>query len=125
MRFAIRARNDTLWTPAKKACLFGHINHDSYCKCGNGRVCNLLHDLNNCKFHTVEMTRRHNMVQDRVQEAVRKQRKLKDEDFRNNQRISLAKFDKFKDVDMGRFGALRPDLPFWVRLSDEDKRKEV
>jgi hypothetical protein len=26
---------------------------------------------------------------------------------------------------MGRFGALRPDLPFWVRLSDEDKRKEV
>jgi hypothetical protein len=69
MRFALRARNDTLWTPAKKAALFGNLKHDPYCKCSNGKVCNLLHVLNNCNYHMVQMTERHNIVQNWIQEA--------------------------------------------------------
>jgi hypothetical protein len=77
IRFALRARNDTLWTPAKKAALFGNEKHNPYCSCGNSRVCNLLHVLNNCNYHMTQMTERHNMVQDWIKEAVKKNRKLK------------------------------------------------
>jgi hypothetical protein len=125
MRFAIRARNDTLWTPAKKVSFFGSLNHDPYCKCGNGRVCNLLHILNNCSYHMVEMTRRRNMMQEKVREAVRKHRNLRNEDFRNNQTVNLEKFDKFNDVDLGEFRMLRPDLQFWVQLGDEGKNRTI
>jgi hypothetical protein len=39
--------------------------------------------------------------------------------------VSLEKFEKFKDVSLGEYGSLRPDLQFWVKIGDEDKRKEI
>jgi hypothetical protein len=125
MRFALRARNDTLWTPAKKAALFGSQRHDPFCKCANGRVCNLLYILNNCNYRMVQMTERHNMVQNWIKEAVKKSRKLNEEDFRVNQTVTLDKFEKLRDIDTRRFGALRPDLQYWVKLGDEDKRRDI
>jgi hypothetical protein len=71
------------------------------------------------------MTERHNMVQDWIKGAVKKNRKLKEEDFRNNQTVVLDKFEKLKNIDVRSFGALRPDLQFWVKLGDEDKRKDI
>jgi uncharacterized protein YdcH (DUF465 family) len=125
IRFALRARNDTLWTPAKKAALFGIEKHTPYCSCSNGRVRNLLHVLNNCNYHMTQMTERHNMVQDWIKEAVKKNRKLKEEDFRNNQTVVFDKFEKLKSFDVKQFGALEPNSQYWVKLGDEDKKKEI
>jgi hypothetical protein len=100
IRFAPRARNETLWTPTMKTSIFGFEKHDPYCKYANHKVCNTLHILNNCNYHMIEMTRRHNMVQERLVEALKKHMKLKDEDFRNNQTVSLDKFECLGDIDL-------------------------
>jgi hypothetical protein len=71
------------------------------------------------------MTERHNMVQDWIKEAVKKNRKLKDEDFRTNQTVVLDKFDKLKHIDVKQFGNIRPDLQYWVKLGDEDKKRDI
>jgi hypothetical protein len=71
------------------------------------------------------MTDRHNMVQNRIQETVRKQRKIKDEDFRNNQTVSLEKFEKLKNIDTRTYGPLRPDLQYCVKLGNEGKSKDI
>jgi hypothetical protein len=71
------------------------------------------------------MTERHNMVQDWIKEAVKKNRKLKDEDFRTNQTVNLEKFDKLKNIDIKQFGNIRPDLQYWVKLGDEDKKRDI
>jgi hypothetical protein len=73
----------------------------------------------------VEMTRRHNMVQERLVEALKRHRKLKDEDFRNNQTVSLEKFECLKDVDLREFSMLRRDLQFWVPVGEENKKKKI
>jgi hypothetical protein len=71
------------------------------------------------------MTERHNTVQDWIKEAVKKNRKLKDEDFRSNQTVVLDKFEKLKNFDVKQFGNIRPDLQYWVKLGDEDKKKDI
>jgi hypothetical protein len=65
------------------------------------------------------------MVQDWIKEAVKKNRKLKEEDFRNNQTVVFDKCEKLKNIDVKQFGALRPDLQYWVKLGDEYKKKEI
>jgi hypothetical protein len=125
IRFALRARNEILWTPARKAQIFGLEKHDPYCKCSNHRVCNTLHILNNCNYHMVEMTRRHNMVQERLVEAIKKCRKLKNDDFRNNQTVNFDKFECLGDIDLREHNMLRPDLQFWIPLGDENKKKKI
>jgi hypothetical protein len=125
IRFALRTRNETLWMLARKALIFGNEKHNPYCKCSNHKVCITLHILNNCNYHMVDMTKRHNLVQEKLMEAVKKHRKLKNEDFRNNQTVGTEKFDLLIDIDLREFGSLKPDLQCWVPIGDEDKRKKV
>lgn len=72
LRFIIRARNDTLWTPAN-GCVCIH-DGGGLCHCGTGelRLGNLLHVLNNCNMHSYahEMTCRHDMVVQKVVEMI-------------------------------------------------------
>jgi hypothetical protein len=86
--------------PVRKASIFGFEKHDPYCKCSNHKVCIILHILNDCSYNMVEMTRRHSMVQERLVEAIRRHRKLKNEDFRNSQTTSLDKFESLSDIDL-------------------------
>jgi hypothetical protein len=73
----------------------------------------------------VEMTRRHNMVQERLVEAIKKCRKLKDVDFRNYHTVCLDKFECLGDIDLREYNMLRPDLQFWVPFGDENKKKKI
>jgi hypothetical protein len=73
----------------------------------------------------VEMTRRHNMVQEMLVEAIKRHGKLKNEDFRNNQTVSLEKFESLRDIDLREFSMLRPDLQYWIPVGDENKKKKI
>jgi hypothetical protein len=81
IRFTLKARNDTLWTPARKAMIFKNDGPDTRCTCGNRRFCDLLHILNNCAYNMEKMTVRHNMIQEVLVEAVRKHRKISTEEM--------------------------------------------
>jgi hypothetical protein len=65
------------------------------------------------------------MVQERLVEAIKKHRKLKDDDFRNNQTVSLDKFECLGDIDLREYSMLRPDLQFWVPVGDENNNKKI
>jgi hypothetical protein len=94
IRFTLRARNDTLWTPARKAMIFKNVGIDTKCTCGNRRFCHLLHILNNCAYNMKEMTERHNLIQEVLVEAIRKHRKVPTEEILTNKGISYGKFQK-------------------------------
>jgi hypothetical protein len=74
--FTLRARNDTLWTSARKAMVFKENGPDTSCSCGNRRFCDLLHILNNCASNLKKMIVRHNMIQEVLVEAIKKHRIL-------------------------------------------------
>jgi hypothetical protein len=76
IRFTLRARNDTLWTPARKAMIFKENGPETNCSCWNRRFCDLLHILNNCAYNLKEMTVRHNMIQEVLVDAIKKHRKI-------------------------------------------------
>jgi hypothetical protein len=117
LRFSLRARNDTIWTPARKAVIWK--NQEAFCNCNNHRFCNLLHVLNNCDYNFERMTLRHNMAQNKVVEAVMKHRKLKDSDIKKNSQVNLTKFDETKNISLGIYQRLRQDLWFLVKLEDD------
>jgi hypothetical protein len=85
--FTLRARNDTLWTPARKAMIFKENGPDTSCSCVNRRFCDLLHILNNCAYNLKEMTVRHNMIQEVLIEAIKKLRKINTEEILMNKEI--------------------------------------
>jgi hypothetical protein len=121
IRFALRARNDTLWTPARKAFIYKNQYDSPNCQCGNHRFCNLLHILNNCSFSGSLMTERHDAVQLRLVEAIKKCRNIQTDDIHNNERM---KFNPYKDLDkknVSPFSLLRPDMFFWDDVETEDK----
>ncbi|GMO19738.1 MAG: hypothetical protein Ta2E_10790 [Mycoplasmoidaceae bacterium] len=107
LRFSIRARNDTLWTPAKKAILNNSIN--PYCNCGNGRYCNVLHILNNCNYYMKGMTERHDKIQNRLVEAIEKHKKIAKEEIKTNKTISI------NGMNLEEFSKLRPDIHYWTK----------
>jgi hypothetical protein len=76
IRFTSRARNDTLWRPARKVMIFKENGPDTSCSCGNRRFCDLLYILNNCAYNLKEMTVRHNMIQEVLGEVIKKRKKL-------------------------------------------------
>jgi hypothetical protein len=92
IKFTLGARNDTLWTPARKAMIFKNQGIDTSCTCGNRRFCDLLHILNNCAYNMKEMTERHNMIQEVLVEAIRKHRKIPAEEILTNKGINDGKF---------------------------------
>jgi hypothetical protein len=69
-RFTLRASNDSLWTPARKAMIFKENGSATSCSCGNRRFCDLLHILNNSAYNLKEMTVRHNMIQEVFVDAI-------------------------------------------------------
>jgi hypothetical protein len=73
IRFTLRARNDTLWEPARKAMILEETGSDTSCSCGNRRFCDLLNILNNCAYNLKEMTVRRNVTQEVLVDAIRKQ----------------------------------------------------
>jgi hypothetical protein len=122
VRFSLRCRNDTQWTPARKALIFGKENHNPICDCGNHRIGNLLHILNNCDFNLGWMTDRHNAVQQRVVEAIAKHRKVLKEKIRENVAIKMnEEWDEISGISMGVYQKLRPDIWYW--LEDEERRE--
>jgi hypothetical protein len=76
IRFTLRARNDRLWTSARKAMIFKEKGPTTSCSCGNIRFCDLLHILNNCAYNLKEMTVRNNMIQEVLVDAIKKHRKI-------------------------------------------------
>jgi hypothetical protein len=118
VRFSIRARNDILWTPAKKMTIFKNQFSSANCGCGNKRFCNLLHILNNCNYNMGYMTDRHNPVQGRLVEAIMKHRNLQYDEIAQNKMIRFNDFEELANVNLSTFSSLRPDVYFWSR---EDK----
>jgi hypothetical protein len=87
-RFANRARNETLWKPAMKAMIFKEQDYEDNCDCGNHRTCNLRHNLNNCNFNIVRMTKRRDMLQEKVAEAIRKHKKVQNGKILRNSTVN-------------------------------------
>jgi uncharacterized protein with NRDE domain len=87
--FALRARNLTLWTSARKALIFKENGPETSYSCGNRRFCDLLHILNNCTYNLKEMTVRHNMIQEVLVDAIRKPRKINIEEILMNKEIDF------------------------------------
>jgi hypothetical protein len=81
IRFTLRAKNDTLWTRARKAMIFKERGLDTNCSCGNRRFCDLLHILNNSAYNLKEMTSRPNMIQEVLVDAIKKHRKINTEKY--------------------------------------------
>jgi hypothetical protein len=111
LKFLIRARGNTLWTPAVKAARLQSFQRSTYCSCSNGRKCNLLHILNNCGFNFKLMTERHNLIVQKLCEGI---------DLRKD-RISVNHENKELVVDEylqngGTFKSkIRPDVWFWTQ----------
>jgi hypothetical protein len=125
VRFSLRARNDMLWTPARKAIALKNQFESANCGCGNQRFCNLLHILNNCGYSMSKMTERHNMVQRRLVEAVMKHRKIGENDIMQNKRISLEKFESLRNIELNELRTQRPYVYFWTRTDDQVRNQEA
>jgi hypothetical protein len=78
IRFPRRTRNEAYWTPAKKAFIFQSNIPSTY---GSKRFCILLYILNNCTIEYERNMERHNNIQARLVEAIRKGRNIKDRNF--------------------------------------------
>jgi hypothetical protein len=74
-----------------------------------------------------EMTQRHDMIQETIVEAVRKHRKLQEDEILKNKTISYGKFTK----DLGaptlsvNEDKQRPDIHFWANISQEEEKFET
>jgi hypothetical protein len=90
IRFTLRARNDMLWMPARKAMIFKNEGFETRCTCENRRFCDLLQILNNCAYNLKEMTIRHNMIQETLVEAIRKHRKVTTEEILTNKGLNYG-----------------------------------
>jgi hypothetical protein len=121
IRFTLRTRNDTLWTPARKAMTFKEDGPDTSCSCWNRRFCDLLYILNNCAYNLKEMTVRHNMIQEVLVEAIKNHRKISTEEILTNKEIEFGKFknELGKPILTGEEIKQRPDIQFWVSISKE------
>jgi hypothetical protein len=73
----------------------------------------------------VDMTRRNNVVQEKLMEAMKKYRKQRNEEFRNNQTVTIEKFDLLKNIELGKLRRLSSYLQFLVRIGGEDKQKRI
>jgi hypothetical protein len=98
IRFTLRARNDTLWTSARKTVIFKENGPDTSCSCVNRRFCDLLYTLNNCAYNLKEMPVRHNMIQEDLVEAIKKHRKVNAGEILTNKEIDFGRFKK----DLGK-----------------------
>jgi hypothetical protein len=127
IRFTLRARNDTLWTPARKAMIFKDYGIDTKCTCGNRRFCDLLHILNNCAYNLKEMTMRHNMIQEVLVEAIIKHTKISTDETLTNKGINYGKFQKElgkRKLDENE-EKQRPDIQFRTDVSNEEDKFET
>ncbi|GMO18758.1 MAG: hypothetical protein Ta2E_09580 [Mycoplasmoidaceae bacterium] len=115
-KFSIRVKNDTLWTPAKKAIINKGDHLDPNCSCGNGRLCNILHILNNCARNGNEMNKRHNRIQGRIVEAIEKHLEIGKEKIKLNKAIKASSedFGELQTINLEQFALLRPDIEFWL-----------
>jgi hypothetical protein len=119
--FSLRARNDTFWTPARKAMIFKENGPDTSCSCGNRRFCDLLHILNNYTYNLKKMTVRHNMIQEVLVHAIRKHRKINTEEILANKEIDFRRFrnDFGKPNLSGNQVKQRSDIQFWANITKE------
>jgi hypothetical protein len=68
------------------------------------------------------MTNRHNAVQQKVVEAIMKHRKVLKEGIKENMTIKMNKeWEEVKDIQLGIYQKLRPDVWYW--LEDEERRE--
>jgi hypothetical protein len=71
------------------------------------------------------MTERHNALQLRLMEAIRKCRNIKETDICNNQRMKFDSHKELKDINVSPFSLLRPDMFFWAKVKTEEKGIEI
>jgi hypothetical protein len=116
-------RKDTVWTQVIKARILRIENYNTFCSFNNNRIYNELYILNKWGYNMVQMTIRHNMVQDKLMKAIKKHRKLKDDNFRNNQTVSLDKVAQLQDIGIREFRTFRLDHRFSLKISP--KRRTV
>jgi hypothetical protein len=72
IRFTKRARNDTLWTSARKLMIYKEDGLPSSRTCGNKRFCDLFYILKNYTYTMKEKTGRQNMIQGLLVDVIRK-----------------------------------------------------
>jgi hypothetical protein len=127
IRFILRARNDTLWTPARKAMIFKDNGPGTSCSCVNRRFCDLLNILNNCAYNLKEMRVRHNMIQEVLVDAIKKHRKINAEEILTNKEIDFGKFknELEKPALTGDEIKQRPNIEFWANISKEEDIAET
>jgi hypothetical protein len=117
LKFIIRARVNTLWTPAVRAARVHSYHGPVNCNCSNGRKCNLLHILNNCNLNLARMTLRHNMVSGKLVEGIELRKDLSGAIFENKKLVVDEMLKEGKEFD----SRIRPDIWFWTE--DENVKK--
>jgi hypothetical protein len=63
----------------------------------------------------MEMRVRHNMIQDRIKEAIMEYRGISEDEIRLDSRVDVNGSFDLEGVDMEEFALLRPDMSFWVK----------
>jgi hypothetical protein len=115
VRFIIKGRNQTLWTPAYQTMIYRNKGYNALCSCVNHRPCNIAHILNNCGHNFGYMTARHNKVVGRLVEAICHFWKLKEEEIRKNRQMDLGdKWSELSQIDCCCVGKDGPDIVFWT-----------
>jgi hypothetical protein len=121
LRFTIRARNDTLWTPMNKALCYPAEYENRFCKCSTEAksvVGNLSHILNSCvKFRGFWMKARHERIVGVMLDAIKYFLKVEDRDIWLDQSMkTVQRVDEVRDHNFKSYGwnedilALRPDI---------------
>jgi hypothetical protein len=89
------------------------------------KILRLLHILNNRAYNLKDMTVMHNMMHEVLVEAIKKHRKVQENEILTNKTISYGKFTK--DLGMPTLNSneekQRPDIHFWANISQEEEDK--
>jgi hypothetical protein len=124
VRFVLKGRNDTLWTPLKRAQCYKEEYENRFCKCSTSDkkvVESLAHILNSCLvFRGTLMTRRHDLLVDRVFDAVHSRFGHARENCWFNQNLNTLERECNDDMRYFKrtgwkdsISSLRPDMMFW------------
>jgi hypothetical protein len=58
---------------------------------------------------------RHDMIHERIKEAIIKHREIGEDDIKFNSRVEISREFGLERFDMEEFALLRPDMSFWVK----------
>lgn len=115
IRFILKARFGTLWNPALQSIMMKERNGSEYCQCHKGGYCNTAHILNACSYNTQGIIDTHDMVCNRLKEAIRIHRKIPNEEiFVNKAVIVNQKYEDLRYMNIDAIRRMKPDIQFWT-----------